>query len=300
MRDRDIGFAVVVLSAIAAFCLILFVAIEFGLENGKSIGNSEANINRYSSQADQDLRNLCGDLAGTPLIQCARQILEATNENKRSEKNLIAQIQMSYWSLGALIVSIISTFLTAAGLVFVYLTLRETASGVLLMLLEQRPWVTLELNKIILSVPNFDHIEQVSGKKTIRNRGRSPALGVSVEAYVIRYDAPLEVKDKLREFAPARAADISQGMIPVIFPGEELSDDFLDGARSRILTPLASKTGPGNRLAYITIVTYRFSFDQHSAVGFDCRAYRVINLGGKATDRSECGLDEFESYRICR
>ena len=73
-------------------------------------------------------------------LMCAYEQKASKHDEYTAYKNLEAQHHMSIWALGVLIVSIFALVITALGVYFVWMTLKETAAGVDVMRDEQRPW----------------------------------------------------------------------------------------------------------------------------------------------------------------
>lgn len=82
-------------------------------------------------------------------ITCIAEAVEAQREQNTSDYDLKAQQHMSLWAQGMMVAAFATLAVTAVGVVYVYLTLQETAAGVLVMRREQRPWLHADIGEKI-------------------------------------------------------------------------------------------------------------------------------------------------------
>ena len=88
------------------------------------------------------------------MAECIRKIVEATNENHRSENDLVAQTEMSLWAFWLLIVSTFTLAVTAIGVWFIYRTLSVTQET-----LRQAEETTKAANKTVKVTREMGHAE---------------------------------------------------------------------------------------------------------------------------------------------
>ncbi|WP_323763320.1 hypothetical protein [Marinovum sp.] len=114
-------------------------------------------------------------------ITCVGRAIASQDEKSTAEKDLKVQQHMSLWAFGMAAIALATLAITGGGVVFVYLTLRETAAGVLVMRKEQRAWLWVEDVQVqdIHAGPEIDENGQtwiwISGTITVRNSGHSAA-----------------------------------------------------------------------------------------------------------------------------
>lgn len=243
--DRSTRGAIVVgIFAGLVLCLILALAFQAGLINGKAIGENEAEASTYARHADKEIKETCLGLEPVAMAECIRGVIEATNEDQRAEQDLEAQTKMALWAFWMLVATIVMTCITFVGVIYVSLTLQETAAGVLVMRQEQRPWlqVTHEIasdfswdreTELGRDVPVMQRYINITVRTKVKNLGKLPAYDVHMHQEM--FIEPPSVSGR-----PAFEAVIKRTLTPdysgqVIFPGEEVTYDWGHGRRVDLL-----------------------------------------------------------------
>lgn len=147
----------------ATFCVVLallILAAVYGTGRLKGIAESEyeRSSDTYASHAEQSIQERCLLLEPVAKANCIREVVEATREDERSERDLIAQSDMALWAFWMLVVSSITAAITGIGVVYIRSTLIKTGetnqAAVAaaeaanetnrIMRAEARPWVSIE------------------------------------------------------------------------------------------------------------------------------------------------------------
>lgn len=109
-------------------------------------------------------------------------------DNFRELATLHAQLDATFWAKVASIAAIVSIIVSAAALVGLFMSLRQTSASLVenrrTGALERRPWVTVREIKMGKSVLNFSDGEGKIATElmvTIENTGLSPALDANLE-----------------------------------------------------------------------------------------------------------------------
>lgn len=188
----------------------LISVYETGFSRGHTVGEYKASANHYANEANQEIADQCLGQEQVAMAQCIQEIVEATNEDQRAERDLVAQIDAARWNLGALIIAILGSGLALLGTFLIHETLRTTRDTAneakkanfaavaaaneakeanRIMRSESRPWVFIEQNVMC------EFIHQEGGeqctfwwKYNLVNKGRMPAHNISISWGVYRYD----------------------------------------------------------------------------------------------------------------
>lgn len=88
----------------------------------------QAQSAKYAAAANQEIHQSCIGLEPVSEAECIREVIEATHEHDRAERDLVAQYDMALWAFWMLVVSGTATLLTAAGVWMIYRTLLHTAA----------------------------------------------------------------------------------------------------------------------------------------------------------------------------
>lgn len=135
------GTFVVGVFTLAVAGLIFALAFQAGQLNGEAIGRNEIDV------ID------CFGLEPARMVECVK----ATSEEQRAQQDLAAQRQMSLWTFGMFVVSVVTAIITGLGVWFVKGTLGATMMAVketsaatatmkeanVLIQSEQRPWLRI-------------------------------------------------------------------------------------------------------------------------------------------------------------
>lgn len=193
------------------------------------------------------------------MAQCIRKIIEATNEQDRAERDLVAQTDMSLWALWMLVVSGFALALTTIGVWFVYETAgyakatlahTESANKAAWEMVEDsrktvkfsekaadvsrealiatdRPWIKVEVD--ICDALIFEESEiSIKVRFTLRNIGRSPATNVSLVGELLpdAQEAAYRAEELSRR-GMTSGAILFLGIGQVLFPDDAwISDDM--------------------------------------------------------------------------
>lgn len=198
---------------VALICAAYFVGSRIGETRGERNYHS-ANYERHASD---EIRNTCLAGQGGDVAECIAKVIDATNENQRAQDDLVAQTEMATWAFWMLIATVVMAVITLTGVVFVWLTLRETAAGVMTMRQEQRPWLKIE------AVPDGPLLFTEKGKfmapflvKTT-NVGKSPATSVFTD---VRFVPEMLLTDERRNYYISIPSGMSNSFGSVIFPND--------------------------------------------------------------------------------
>ena len=121
--NTDLGFIIAGL-IVASFFLI--GAFYSGTITGYIGGHKDYNSAQYSTHANKQIEKTCLLLEPSAMAECIRIIIEATNEENRSERDIVAQETMALWALGVVIISGFGLVVTGVGVWFVGHTLIAT------------------------------------------------------------------------------------------------------------------------------------------------------------------------------
>ncbi|MBF59539.1 MAG: hypothetical protein CME80_17760 [Halomonas sp.] len=121
-------------------------------------------------------------------LTCLANAVSSDSSAKQSQYDLNAQQDMAEWTLLMTIITGFMALVTVAGVIFVWLTLRETAAGVLVMREEQRPWVHAEIGRIEeFNIRRSGKIGDAAAKGLwmnlpviLKNSGKTPAQNVQI------------------------------------------------------------------------------------------------------------------------
>lgn len=105
---------------------LIFAAYNVGSEVGKIRGERNFHISNYERYAADDIKKICLNGQNGNVAECIAEVVNETNENQRAQDDLVAQIDMATWALWMLVVTLLTSFITLAGVTFVWLTLQET------------------------------------------------------------------------------------------------------------------------------------------------------------------------------
>lgn len=114
-----------------AFCaLVLAVILIAAFQSGKQVGaqrqQQQKHSARYAADAEEEIRERCLGLIPTFESKCIREVIEATNEHDRSERDVIAQNEMAMWAFGMLVITGLGVALSGSGVWLIWGTLIRT------------------------------------------------------------------------------------------------------------------------------------------------------------------------------
>ena len=124
--DRGATFKVVTVLFIAVLISLIFVQI---FDSGRLLGEAgerqEANSRSYAADANEQIAKC--PVSNIPrYTKCVVEVIESTNEQQRSERDLVAQMKMGEWAFWMVIISAIVAAVTAVGVWWVKRTLDAT------------------------------------------------------------------------------------------------------------------------------------------------------------------------------
>ena len=163
---------------LAVLSVVGWSIFQTGFSIGENAGEYQAKSSTYARHAKQEIGNTCAGLNGVAQTECIRNIIEATNQHKRSEGDLIAQRNMSRWALWMLIATALMAIVTAVGVYFVWQTLRDTRR---IGEAQVRAYLTIENGTVTPQTGELDRVFWYIGFD-IRNCGQSPAKRITAHA----------------------------------------------------------------------------------------------------------------------
>lgn len=182
--DKRRTFAVA-LGGIVAVAAIIFTVLgyrHFSEYRREQAQERQGASNDYRRDAEKHIEFCIEAIAEERLsdrLECLSQAIDAAEESATAKHDLKAQQDMSAWALGVLYVSMAALIATAIGVVFVWLTLRETRR---IGQAQVRAYLQFEpVNVNYLPAMAGDGIT-ISGPLT--NRGQSPAIDVEIGGLV--------------------------------------------------------------------------------------------------------------------
>lgn len=158
------GLALIVAFAVGGYIL------GFGL--GEQSGEYKANTDTYAKHAQDEIKHTCVRLNGVAYTECIIGVVEATNENERSEGDLNAQRNMARWALWMLVATIAMAVITAGGVYYVWKTLKVTRD-----IGEAQTRAYIGIQDVDISNVSDGSYAKVSYK--IINSGNSPAIRIN-------------------------------------------------------------------------------------------------------------------------
>lgn len=205
-NDRRRTFTV----GLIATCFVLS-AIFLIWSGGRFLNYQRAHFDERNSSVENDIKDIneriefCiknkSDNGSPELSECLLRIVSATQSNSISRHNLKAQQDMAEWALAVFFVSFIAFIATAIGVVFVWLTLRETRR-----IGEAQMRAYVHLREASAKLVNNASTIIITGK--ITNSGQTPARKV-----ITRFLWAGEPEPFLEEWWNALEGDSGQGSL---------------------------------------------------------------------------------------
>ncbi len=241
MSERSRGGPPLLVSAIfVAVFAFLFIGLAFS--EGRRAGEQEIHQQRhtaeYTAQSEEQIAQ-CGTFGEAKAVsECVTKVIEATNEHKRSEREIVAQTDMAQWAFWMLIVAIFTFGVTAAGVWYVRSTLEQTRIATAAALdtaaaahemnkialeaatADRRPWIKITVRIGGRVVPNRDgHFHAFFGV-TMENIGRTPASGVWPEVEITPWPRT-NVVEGGKAYTAALNRNFTGSVGYTILPGEQ-------------------------------------------------------------------------------
>ena len=79
----------------------------------------------YADDTEKRIERDCAKREGSALIECVKEIIETSHQQQRDEHDLAAQRGMELWAFWMLVATLSSVAVTAVGVIYVALTLKE-------------------------------------------------------------------------------------------------------------------------------------------------------------------------------
>lgn len=105
---------------------LVWAAFYIGSEIGESRGESNKNTTEYERHAEEKIRSTCLSGQGVDVAECVSKVIKTTNEESRTESDLVAQTEMARWAFYMLIATVGVAVITGAGVYYVWQTLSVT------------------------------------------------------------------------------------------------------------------------------------------------------------------------------
>jgi len=181
------------------FLIIFLLGMIFysGHMTGYIGGHKDYNSTQYATHAEKEISETCLLLKPVAKAKCIREVVEATQENERSERDIVAQESMSLWALWMAVISGITGFVTLVGIFYIRKTLIETRQ---ISLNETRAYVHAEDADLHWG----QSMENPKIHIKIKNCGATPAKWFSVrsECFLREYDTenqPFQINQNIKE-----------------------------------------------------------------------------------------------------
>lgn len=165
-RDWFIHFAIGLI-VIALTCI--WAAFHIGSEIGKTRGESNKHSAMYERHAEEQIRSTCLTGQSEDIAECVAKVIGSTNEQRRAQNDLVAQMEMARWAFYMLVATIVVAIITGAGVYYVWRTLevtRETGRD------QVRAYVEVSNVKFFWGTPEGAEPQL---KVVLKNHGGTPA-----------------------------------------------------------------------------------------------------------------------------
>lgn len=149
----------------------------------ESIADGEESAESEQPRAIDPTPALEGIEAAIRDLEAEIDEVEKDRQRKNERRDVEAQEDMARWAFWMFVSTVVVAVITALGVTFVWLTLKETAAGVFVMRHEQRPWICYE------RYINQGFADSVLGNRRVPyyiliklvfvNRGSGPALNTA-------------------------------------------------------------------------------------------------------------------------
>jgi len=107
-------------------CVIIWASYHVGSEIGETRGERNYHTTSYERHASDEIRGTCLSGQGGDIAECVSQVIKATNEDKRSEDDRVAQTEMARWAFYMFIATVIMAVISGAGVILIWKTLAAT------------------------------------------------------------------------------------------------------------------------------------------------------------------------------
>ena len=121
-RSRIIAVA----SGLALLAAFSIAGYQLGKGIGELRGERQTQAQNYAEHTSDQIQSACIGLDTVAQTECVERIVKASNEDQRSEYDLIAQTEMSTWAFWMLWATLVMAAITAVGVYFVWRTLLAT------------------------------------------------------------------------------------------------------------------------------------------------------------------------------
>jgi hypothetical protein len=215
-RGKDYFTLINACVAFAIFCLLLAVVWLGSAAHTERRVKAETNSQHYADTAAQEIKQTCGLTMSATFTECVEKIVEATRESKRSENDLVAQIDSAQWAFWILIISGLGTIVTGVGIFYVRNTLQEMQKQTKVARNIGRAQVRAYLN--VIGGKYELHNSYLFLQPKIENTGSSPALQITINVRVL-FRVRKKHTEKPFEFDNFRS-DVFEGMCQDVASGK--------------------------------------------------------------------------------
>lgn len=153
-----------------------------GNQLGQEVGKKDAHTKKYERHAANEIERTCLRLDPAAEAECVVRVINSAHEHKRAESDLIAQRNMARWALLMLLATVAMAFITAAGVYYVWRTLKATQvmAGDTRRIGEAQVRAYVSISSFKVSLVIEDEMVRWSGVAKLSNAGQSPAILASI------------------------------------------------------------------------------------------------------------------------
>ena len=210
--DRDdhrkaglIATAIVAAVAVAIYWAMFY---DMGFQSGQNERKANVEAEHYASDTANQIERECGAKSGQAARECITKIVATERESQRGESDLAAQWKAANWVMWAGILAGAQLIATALGLYFVKRTLDATLEAVedagkatetmrdanLIAKESNRPWIKVTPPPHVIVINEPDCITAIEIPTSVKNFGNSPAIGLTLGAFIVGTEKELNEK----------------------------------------------------------------------------------------------------------
>lgn len=179
---------------IAILVAIVTAIFNAGLTTGINRQSGKIAANHYASDSVNVIKRKCSPTTNAGFIECATAVIKSSNEEQRSQHDLVAQSEMGQWAFWMMWASWATVGVTALGVWWVKRTLEATlemanqanlttaqtikANKIALntAIVQQRAWISFKACNIKLTL--FENVLYLLFEFRFGNNGLTPAIKV--------------------------------------------------------------------------------------------------------------------------
>ena len=230
-RDNKPSYGLIGTIFVAVIGVALYWSMFYSMGYSSGYHEKQAYVEseHHASDTPKQVEGKCGAKASSELRECITEIVKSERESQRSESDLAAQWKAADWVLWAGAIAGAQLIATLVGLYYVKGTLDATLEAVEdtgkatnamlkqteLVEREQRPWVTIEAAKPVIS--NRDDGILITVEIGFKNIGKTVAAGFwpHLKCYLTGADFEESVRDNFAEIRKPRGVTDR-----ILMPGE--------------------------------------------------------------------------------